>query len=135
VRLFNDRFLVGVTGIILNKENEILLVRHTYRNGDDWSLPGGYLKSREHPKEALEREVLEETGFTVSVDEEMKTRTDRESARLDLTCVGSFIGGEFHPSDEVSQAAFFTFDNLPHLHKDQVMFIDRAIRERSPKSV
>lgn len=131
VRRLHDRFLVGVTGIILNAKNEILLVRHTYRTRDGWSLPGGYLNSREHPKEALEREVLEETGFTVSIDEEMKIRTDRESARLDLTCVGTFIGGEFQRSDEVSEAGFFAFEDLPHLPKDQILFIDRAIRERT----
>ena len=68
MRFFQDQFLVGVTGIILNERKEILLFKHTYRP-HAWSLPGGYLKSGEHPREALEREIKEESGLVVSVDE------------------------------------------------------------------
>ena len=83
MRLMHDTFLVGLTGIIRNEKGEILLFKHTYR-AHSWSLPGGYMKSGEHPKEGLEREILEESGLVVSVDESLKTRTDRTSARLDL---------------------------------------------------
>lgn len=54
MRMMNDEFLIGVTGIIFNDKNEVLLVKHTYRQ-IKWSLPGGYLKAREHPSEGLER--------------------------------------------------------------------------------
>lgn len=37
--------------------------------GDDWVLPKGKLNPGETPKAAAEREVWEETGFTVSVHE------------------------------------------------------------------
>jgi len=57
-RFVQDRFLVGVTGVIFNDQHEILLFKHTYRMRS-WSLPGGYLKSGEHPREALEREIKE----------------------------------------------------------------------------
>src|SRR3989344_3049495 len=83
MRLFQDKFLVGVIGIILNEKKEILLFKHSYRS-HAWSLPGGYLKSGEHPREGLEREIKEESGLVVSVDESLKTRTDRDSARLDM---------------------------------------------------
>jgi ADP-ribose pyrophosphatase YjhB (NUDIX family) len=73
MRLFEDRFLVGTTGIIFNDKNEILLFKHTYRS-HSWSLPGGYLKAGEHPREGLEREIKEESGLTVSMDESLKTR-------------------------------------------------------------
>jgi len=49
MRLFQERFLIGVTGIIFNEKDEILLFKHTYR-AHAWSLPGGYLKAGEHPK-------------------------------------------------------------------------------------
>ena len=67
MRVVQDQFLVGVTGVIFNNRDEILLFKHTYRN-QVWGLPGGYLKSKEHPKKGLEREIEEETGLTVSVD-------------------------------------------------------------------
>ena len=127
MRFLQDQFLVGVTGIIFNDKNEILLFKHTYRT-HAWSLPGGYLKAGEHPSEGLEREIKEESGFVVSVDESLKTRTDRETARLDLCYVGVLIGGDFKPTHEVSEYGFFTQDKLPLLRKNQLFLIDEALR-------
>lgn len=129
MRIFQDAFLVGVTGIIFNKQGEILLVKHTYR-GNGWSLPGGYMKAKEHPKEGLEREIFEETHLTVNADERLKIRTDRETARLDIAYIGTFIGGEFMPSAEVSAADFFAFESLPALPKSQLFLIEQAIAFR-----
>ena len=126
MRFFQDQFLVGVTGIILNEHNEILLFRHTYRP-HAWSLPGGYLKSGEHPREALEREIKEESGLVVSVDEAVKVRTDRETARLDLSYLGVSIGGDFAPTPEVSEYGFFVQDKLPLLRKNQALLIDEVL--------
>src|SRR3990167_7280640 len=118
MRIFQDEFLIGVTGIIFNEKNEVLLFKHTYRQ-TKWSLPGGYIKSKEHPFEALEREIGEESGLVVSVDKQLKIRTDRETSRLDVTMIGKYIGGEFKPSHEVSEFGFFSFENLPLIAKNQ----------------
>jgi ADP-ribose pyrophosphatase YjhB (NUDIX family) len=130
MRFFQDQFLVGVTGIIFNDKNEILLFKHVYRS-HAWSLPGGYLKAGEHPREALEREIKEESGLVVSVDESLKTRTDRESARLDMCYTGILIGGEFKPTHEVSEYGFFTQANLPLLRSNQVFLIDEVSRQQN----
>lgn len=130
MRLFEDRFLVGTTGIIFNDKNEILLFKHTYRS-HAWSLPGGYLKAGEHPREGLEREIKEESGLTVSMDESLKTRTDRDSARLDLCYTGVLIGGEFTPTHEVSEYGFFNQENMPLLRKNQIFLIDEALKEKN----
>ena len=129
MRLFQDRFLVGVTGIIFNDKNEVLLFKHTYRS-HAWSLPGGYLKSGEHPREALEREIQEESGLVVSVDESLKTRTDRDTARLDMCYTGILIGGDFKPTHEVSEFGFFSQAKLPLLRKNQVFLIDEALKDK-----
>lgn len=129
MRFSQDRFLVGTTGIIFNEKNEILLFKHTYRS-HSWSLPGGYLKAGEHPREGLEREIKEESGFVVSMDESLKTRTDRDFARLDLCYTGVLIGGEFTPTHEVSEYGFFSQENLPLLRKNQIFLIDEALKEK-----
>lgn len=126
MRLLQDQFLIGVTGIFFNHQQEILIFKHSYRQVV-WSLPGGYLKAREHPTEGLEREVKEESGLIVSADERLKTRTDRESARLDICYVGKFIGGEFSPSSEVIDYGFFSFENLPLIPKNQLFLIQQAL--------
>lgn len=127
MRFMQDQFLVGVTGIIFNDKKEVLLFKHTYR-AHAWSLPGGYLKAGEHPREALEREIKEESGLVVSVDESLKTRTDRDTARLDLCYTGVLIGGEFVATDEVSEHGFFAQDQLPLLRKNQVFLIDEVLK-------
>jgi 8-oxo-dGTP pyrophosphatase MutT (NUDIX family) len=130
MKFFNDQFLIGVTGIFFDNKNRILLVKHSYRGGDNWSLLGGYLKKGEHPKEGLEREVKEETGYIVSADERLKTRTDRDNARLDITYMGEFLGGVYSPSKEILDADFFRFERLPNLPVDQLVFIDKALKLR-----
>lgn len=129
MRFFQSQFLVGVTGIIFNDKNEVLLFKHTYRQ-HPWSLPGGYMKAGEHPKEALEREIKEESHLIVSADAPLKTRTDRDSARLDLCYTGVFIGGEFTPSHEVSEYGFFPEDSMPLLRSNQVLLINEARKQR-----
>lgn len=132
MRVFQDQFLVGVTGIIFNEKNEVLLFKHTYRK-TQWSLPGGYIKSKEHPLEGLEREIKEESGFVVSADEELKIRTDRESSRLDVVVIGRYMGGEFKASSEVSEFGFFSFENLPLISKSQLLLIEHALQNRTPR--
>ncbi len=130
MRIFQDQFLVGVTGIIFNDKNEVLLFKHMYR-AHQWSLPGGYLKSGEHPMEGLEREIKEESGLIVSVDDSLKTRTDRGTARLDICYTGQLIGGDFSPTHEVSEYGFFSMNNFPLLRKNQVILIDQALKTRN----
>lgn len=127
MRRVNDQFLVGVTGIFFDEKKRILLFKHTYRDSNRWSLPGGYLKGKEHPKEGLEREIKEESGLVVSADERLKIRTDRNSARLDIVYTGKYIGGVFTPSNEVKEIGFFPFEKLPLLPNDQLIFIEKAL--------
>ncbi len=129
MRLFNDEFLIGVTGIIFNNKNQVLLLKHTYRE-IEWSLPGGYLQAKEHPTEGLEREVMEETGLTISADKPLTVRTDRETGRLDMCYIGVFIGGKFKKSKEVIGYKFYSFDTLPLLLPDQAILIKEALAKR-----
>lgn len=130
IRLFQDQFLVGVTGVIFNDKDEVLLFKHTYR-AHSWSLPGGYLKRGEFPKDGLEREIKEESNFVVSIDEQLKTRTDRDGGRIDVCYIGKFIGGDFVKSHEVSEYGFFSFEKMPLLRKNQLFLVEDALRQRS----
>ncbi|MFM2391346.1 MAG: hypothetical protein RLZZ437_2901 [Pseudomonadota bacterium] len=53
----------SVAAVIRDGQNRLLLQRKAGAEG--WSLPAGAIEPGESPQQALHREVLEETGFTV----------------------------------------------------------------------
>ena len=60
-----SKFTIGIFGIILNKQNKILLCHR--RDYDLWNLPGGGLEKNESIQSGLIREVKEETGLAVKI--------------------------------------------------------------------
>lgn len=55
----------GVGGVVTNGSGAVLLVHH----GEHWTIPGGGVDPGETFAEALQREVTEEAGIRVRVDE------------------------------------------------------------------
>lgn len=53
---------LGARAIILNQNNQVLLVKHTYQ--PHWYIPGGGVKRGESIETALLRELKEEVGLT-----------------------------------------------------------------------
>ena len=54
---------------VVAREGEVLLARWTGPRGPEWTLPGGGLDFGEDPADAAVREVREETGYTVRLDD------------------------------------------------------------------
>jgi len=50
-------------------DGRMLLVHWAEADQSGWSLPGGGLEPGEHPEQAAVREVREETGYDVEIDE------------------------------------------------------------------
>jgi ADP-ribose pyrophosphatase YjhB (NUDIX family) len=53
---------LDVRGLILDEQGHVLLVRE--RSDNCWTLPGGWCDIGESPRQAVEREVAEETGLS-----------------------------------------------------------------------
>ena len=58
---------VGVYAVIFNERKDQVLVIRSDRGG--FFLPGGGMEAKENHSECLKREMLEETGFEVSIGE------------------------------------------------------------------
>lgn len=58
-------FSVGLKALILNPEGKMLLIKRSKGNtlSDTWDIPGGRMQFGESLREALQREIKEETGM------------------------------------------------------------------------
>lgn len=68
IRIYLRDKHVRVRTIIINDHKEVLLVRSWFSR-QDWSLPGGGIGVAETPAEAAAREVFEETGIRIALDD------------------------------------------------------------------
>ena len=115
-------------------EGAVLLVKETMDGR--WSLPGGWADEQESPQQAVEREVLEESGFVVRTTKLVAVK-DRalhgyEPRRLEHIYKLFFLcdlQGDVprrEPGDNVETAAagFFPIDALPTLSIGRTLAAD-----------
>ena len=122
-REYPDRPICGVGAVVI-KEGKVLLVkRGVDPNKGLWAIPGGSLKLGETLQEGAEREILEETGVTIRAgapvysfdffEEDSEGRIRFHYVIIDL--VAEFRGGKLRPSDDASEAGWFTPEQLQKL--------------------
>ncbi len=107
---------LGVRALVINQDNQILLVRHTYVPG--WHLPGGGVETPETAEQALRKELEEEGGITLHGRPELVGIYKNEYAsRRDHVIL--YMCREFEwsalrePDYEIAEIGFFSMDQLP----------------------
>jgi 8-oxo-dGTP diphosphatase len=106
------KFLVGAIAVIVNAQGQVLLFYHTYRKQRPWSLPGGWLQTGEDASHAIVRELQEEAGLTIIVQQPLMIATSPLYPRIDVFFVCRHVAGEFRASPEVAEARFFEVETL-----------------------
>ncbi len=114
--LFNRAMTLGVRGLVIDSEDRVLLVRHTYVPG--FYLPGGGVERGETMMQALARELQEEGGVhLLSAPSLQGVYLNRRASPRDH--VALYVVRHFHhegprqPDREIAEAAFFPLDDLP----------------------
>jgi ADP-ribose pyrophosphatase YjhB (NUDIX family) len=125
--------VVGV-GAVVFKGGEVLLVRRGQEPAlGSWSLPGGLVELGETLEAAIQRELAEETGLSVTllgiaaVVERIFPDPDGRIAYhyilVDYLC--DYAGGELNPGSDITAARFVALSelagfDLPHFTADVI---------------
>lgn len=113
-RVIRPLFIVGVSAVIFDDEFRIFLGKSTYQRFHPWGLLGGGLEYGEDTEDAIVREVWEETSLRIKVDRLLLTRSFAPDKFI-LYYLCTVQDGVFQPSDEVSEAGFFSIEALPDI--------------------
>ena len=103
-------FRIAVSALIF-EEGRVLLARR--RDIDWWNLPGGGMEVGETVDEALRREVAEETGLEVEVEQLVGVYSKPQKQEIVLTFRCHITGGTLTATEETRECRYFAPDALP----------------------
>lgn len=120
-RRYPEKPMVGVGAIIFRDDSVLLIQRGREPSRGKWSIPGGLVEVGESLREAVAREVLEESGLKVVVKDlvvaldrvihDTAGKIEYHYVLLDFLCEAG--PGEPAPATDVLNAAFVPISGLP----------------------
>lgn len=123
--------ITGVAGIILSQDKRILLGRRGRGEtmAGAFCIPCGHVEYDEDIRQALVREMREETGFLVTPERVYEVYSNFHEPAAHTT--GTWFlcqvrGGTARAGDDVAEVGFFSYETLPPL----AFSTDRLVLER-----
>jgi 8-oxo-dGTP diphosphatase len=135
--------LIGVGALIFKRGSILMVERGREPLKGYWSLPGGLVESGETLEEAVQREILEETGLRIRpmalfeiferIMRDAAGRAEYHYVLHDYVC--KVVGGELRPGDDVAKVMWTTRDKLNGLRLTEgtLAVIERAYDHASRK--
>ena len=144
---FEEKIVVAVGAVVLDKDGRVLLVKHVEakRGGfwfGKWICPGGRLETGETLVSGVQREIKEETslevetsGKAVVFDRIVKDGSKTKLHVIYVDFVAKVVGGELRASSDVGIARWFSKEELRErwgeLHEDtQKLFRESGILDK-----
>ena len=127
MRVAHTRFTVTAGAVIFNDKREVLLLKHRFRAGSGWGLPGGFMEQGEQPIDTLRRELREEIGLEVDDVKVFAARSFKKPKQVEVLFRARANAEVKALTMEVERAEWFALDSLPEgLPRDQRVYIERA---------
>ena len=119
----------------------VLLIKRKYDPfKDNWAIPGGFVLENESLEEAVQRELLEETGIEVNYLEQLYTfgDPDRDPRQRIISVayfglVKSALFQKLKASTDAAEAKWFSIKKLPDLAFDHKKILGIAIERLRAK--
>jgi len=119
-RQYPIRPIPGVAGVVIDGNRVLLSIRGKAPSKGKWGLPGGAVEVGEAVREAVVREILEETGVTVkpvklitvfdSIHRDEDDRVRYHYILFEYLC--EYVSGEVTPSSDAPDARWVEFKDL-----------------------
>lgn len=131
VWLAEARFAATVGAVIADDKGRVLLLKHRFRYGNGWGIPGGFINAGEQPEAALRRELREEIGLEIADPRLRFVRALRRPRQIEIIycCAPEGDHEVIMPrSVEIISSGWYAADQLPaELAPDQHRIIHRAL--------
>src|SRR5262252_3049509 len=113
VLLTQPRFTVTACLVITDDTGRVLLIKHAFRPGSGWGLPGGFINKSEQAEDAARREMREEIGLELDRLELAFVRTVKHVEQLEIVFRAIPVGKPEPRHMEVASVEWFRPDALP----------------------
>jgi 8-oxo-dGTP diphosphatase len=126
---------VAVVAFVLHDGRVLLIQRSSEVSGaGKWALPGGYVEVDEDPREAIQREMREETGVIVEIGTVLDVfYGNKEGGTITIAYAAHAIDGVLTPGDDAAAVGWFAPEALPELvFLSTETLVGRWMSERSP---
>lgn len=130
VWLIEPRFAATAGAVVVDERGRVLLLNHTFRRGNGWGVPGGFLTKNEQPENAVRRELREEIGLEVDRVELAFVRAIYRPRQIEIIyrCRARCPDEALARSIEIKGLAWFAPEELPtELSLDQHRLIARVL--------
>lgn len=127
-RRLQKRFTVSAGAVVVDEHGRILLLKHVFRTGTGWGIPGGFIDEGEQPEAAIRRELFEETGLEIERADFAFARTLKSVNHVEIIFRCQPRGIAAARGLEIKGLEWFAPDDLPEdLGRDQRLIIKRAL--------
>ena len=112
------RFFVAVKALLFDQDKFLLVKRSDKARGEHhyWELPGGRMEFGETPENALQRELMEETGLSANILCPLQTWSffrEEETQIVGITFLCKAESNKVQLSSEHDDFAWVRFEEIP----------------------